>query len=162
MYAYLYVSVYVYVYTYMKYCLLQVLPLYLTCTRVCVLVRAHVPEVFPPEDALSPAPSPPARWVFRRALLTSLCIFQHARLFISTSKSCSLLMASSILSITWFRPLSTQLSMYFWFFSFPIRARSRSLCSATCQRYFCQASSALKLCLKQLILRFCLLFFSLK
>ena len=43
MYAYLYVSVYVYVYTYLQYCLLQVLPLYLTCTRVCVLVRAHVP-----------------------------------------------------------------------------------------------------------------------
>ena len=36
-------SVYVYVYTYLQYCLLQVLPLYLTCTRVCVLVRAHVP-----------------------------------------------------------------------------------------------------------------------
>ena len=51
MYAYLYVSVYVsvyvyvyvYRYTYLKYCPLQVLPLYLTCTRVCVLVFAHIP-----------------------------------------------------------------------------------------------------------------------
>ena len=37
MYAYLYVSVYVYVYTYLKYCPLQVLPLYLSCTRVVYL-----------------------------------------------------------------------------------------------------------------------------
>ena len=50
---YLYVSVYVYVHTYLQYCLSQVLPLYLMCTRVCALVRAHVPEVLAPDDALS-------------------------------------------------------------------------------------------------------------
>ena len=54
MYAYLYVSVYVsvYRYTYLKYCPLQVLPLYLTCTRVCVLVFAHIPGGHQPPAAV--------------------------------------------------------------------------------------------------------------
>ena len=36
-------SVHLYVYSYLKYYLCQVLPLYLTCTSVCVPVRAHKP-----------------------------------------------------------------------------------------------------------------------
>ena len=51
MYAYLYVSVYVsvyvyvyvYRYTYLKYCPLQVLPLYPMCTLVCLSALALVP-----------------------------------------------------------------------------------------------------------------------
>ena len=40
-------SVHLYVYSYLKYYLCQVLPLYLTCTSVCVPAHAHVPaEIF--------------------------------------------------------------------------------------------------------------------
>ena len=56
----------------------------------------------------------------------------HFSLFIITSPSCSLFIASAIFSITWFRPQRTQLPVYFRFSSFPIRARSRCMCSATC------------------------------
>ena len=56
----------------------------------------------------------------------------HFSLFIITSPSCSLFIASAIFSITWFRPQRTRLPVYFRFSSFPIRARSRCMCSATC------------------------------
>ena len=146
LYVSVYVSVYVYRYTYLKYCLLQVLPLYLTCTRVCVLVFAHIPGGHQPHCC----GAPPCRWGagtsigrcstttckmgFRRVPLTSLCIFNMHGCS-SVSKGCSLFMASTLFFITWFLLLSTQLSMYFRLFSFPLRARSRSLCPATCQRH---------------------------
>ena len=50
--------IYVYRYTYLKYCPLQVLPLYLTCTRVCVLVFAHIPGGHQPHCC----GAPPCRW----------------------------------------------------------------------------------------------------